>query len=655
MEQNKSAQNTNIFDELKNPKVAKIAAVSISIFIFVFVVLTFILIFNKGSIPEIDTKSGSSQQEQLKITGNVFIMIFLFIILIGAVALLLPNFENIKNFISQIKDVFWVVIYTIFFIFLFRYLSEEKKESLDKYATYFVPITFLITSFMFYKGFSQNYVEQFNLVYERIKNIILLFCFITIMIVYYDIDPGGLISENFGYTLLLTIITSVFGLLYLLISFAMPKFGQNIISIQKPEINSFAFYGSILYALFAIIFMMSLFYFPGIKIDTYTYTISMIMFVITTIIWVTSILISLYVSEPSLKTVDMTQFDLAQKSLLYLFGIILSGLIIGWLTYNLENLSSDSSIVSFILNLFLVIVVLMLVYRTIYAKFPQGNTKKNAFFEMIMNLFLYIPCLFSNVFDYLFTNIKDGASKAAQESAHDQGSLKLLILAIGLIASLFILPKLNKKVAIQGGNQLVSEPVNINSQHNLSSYEELNGSIDPDYQYAISFWVYIDSAPPSTSASYTKYTPILNFGGKPNILYKANTNSLMITMSQQQLAEKNKNKLIDFDENGNRIIYVDNNFPLQKWNNIIINYNGGTLDVFMNKKLVKSSIGVIPYINNDMLTIGSDNGINGGMCNLVYYKKPLTNSQIYIVYNMVKGKNPPVPENSVNEIISNNM
>jgi hypothetical protein len=146
-----------------------------------------------------------------------------------------------------------------------------------------------------------------------------------------------------------------------------------------------------------------------------------------------------------------------------------------------------------------------------------------------------------------------------------------------------------------------------------------------------------------------KYTSLLNFGDKPNILYKGSTNTLMITMEQKGLS-KTKNKLIDFDENGNRIIYKQNNVLLQKWNNIVINYAGGTLDIFFNNELVKSAIEVVPYMTLDNLTIGEDDGINGGICNLVYFKSPLTTSKMYILYNMVKDKTPPITSN-VNKTI----
>ena len=86
--------------------------------------------------------------------------------------------------------------------------------------------------------------------------------------------------------------------------------------------------------------------------------------------------------------------------------------------------------------------------------------------------------------------------------------------------------------------------------------------------------------------------------------------------------------------------------PLQKWNNIVINYNGGTLDVFLNGELVKSSIEVVPYMTLDTLTIGEKDGINGGICNVVYFNKPLTKANIYYLYNTVKHLTPPVTFNN---------
>ena len=201
---------------------------------------------------------------------------------------------------------------------------------------------------------------------------------------------------------------------------------------------------------------------------------------------------------------------------------------------------------------------------------------------------------------------------------------------------------------------LVNKPVDTNTQYSLGTYEELNGSDNFDYQYAISSWFFINASAPNTNPSYNKYTSILNFGNKPNILYNASTNTLRVTMQQKDLKKTTKNKLIDFDEDGNRIIYVKHNLLLQKWNNIIINYNGGVLDVFLNGELVKSNIGVVPYYTLDSLTIGEENGIKGGMCNVVYFKRALTAMNIYFLYNMIKNKQLPVSNSSNITIIKKN-
>jgi hypothetical protein len=152
----------------------------------------------------------------------------------------------------------------------------------------------------------------------------------------------------------------------------------------------------------------------------------------------------------------------------------------------------------------------------------------------------------------------------------------------------------------------------------------------------------------------------LSYGGKPNILYKADTNTLIVTVINLEPSsftnETNKvndpDKIEIVDGVPHKIIYKKDNFLLQKWNNIIINFSGGTLDVFLNGELVKSSIHVVPYMTLDTLTIGEKDGINGGICNVVYFNKPLTRTNIYYLYNMVKNMTPPVTNNNDETIIS---
>jgi hypothetical protein len=341
--------------------------------------------------------------------------------------------------------------------------------------------------------------------------------------------------------------------------------------------------------------------------------------------------------------------SLFKRSLLALFGIIISGLLIFWLVYGIQNLSGKTGTTSFILNILIVVVVLGLIYKTLNVNLPSGNSNKNAFFSLITNILFYIPCLFSGLFDYIGKVTTGGVNSEAT------GSLLMLVVALVLIVAYFKMPSVFNIVNSQGGNQLVNKPVYTDSKYSLGSYQELNGSDKADYQYAISCWVFIDAAPPNTSASYSKYTSLLNFANKPNVLYNGTTNTLMITTDQKNLKEVTKNKLIDFDENGNRIIYKNSDFLLQKWNNIIINYNGGVLDIFLNGELVKSDICVVHYMKYYNLTIGEDDGIKGGICNVIYFKQALNSSNIYYLYNMVKGRTPPVLNDSNTTITKENI
>jgi len=265
-------------------------------------------------------------------------------------------------------------------------------------------------------------------------------------------------------------------------------------------------------------------------------------------------------------------------------------------------------------------------------------------FRLVVNTILYIPCILAGILDVIVAQIYKEKEKTKLPE------VILLVISIILIAIYYLLPMGMQWVVAtyQGGKILVNESVVLKQPYTIASYILLN-DIDPaetnpvyEYNYALSLWLYLDALPPSTSAAFDKYTPVFSYGGKPSILYKASNNTMMITakikdLTDDMIARTNS----DRDENGDVIIYKLENVLLQKWNHILINYNGGILDVFYNGKLVKSAKNIVPYMELDAMTIGSTNGINGAICNVVYYNDVLDSNSILALYNSVKDKTPP--------------
>jgi hypothetical protein len=90
---------------------------------------------------------------------------------------------------------------------------------------------------------------------------------------------------------------------------------------------------------------------------------------------------------------------------------------------------------------------------------------------------------------------------------------------------------------------------------------------------------------------------------------------------------------------------LDADVPLQRWNYFVVNYDGKTMDFFLNNKLIFKSDFIMPDIQLKPITVGStsDNrGLNGSICNFAFHKYPMTNEQIRWTYNMLKTQNPPM-------------
>jgi hypothetical protein len=342
--------------------------------------------------------------------------------------------------------------------------------------------------------------------------------------------------------------------------------------------------------------------------------------------------------------------------------------------------STKEYIITTIVNLILIIGVFAVIYKIVVA---SGLNTKIPLFNLIYQTILYIPCLLVVLFDFISNRFKKGANGSVSPSASTgilQGTTRNDIMFLGISVGLIglyslvnyiIIPFINKKYYKQGGHQLVNQPIRTNVLTNVATYEDLNSENKFNYNYAISFWFYIDSF--SSNIGYEKMVPILSYGDNPSINYYAPKNMLIITTKQSseeneeiQGLEKNikvenikewnsmQSKIksdIEYvkilpipdklDANGNRIIYKKSDILLQKWNNIVLNYRGGTLDVFYNGKLVKSAIEVVPKLSYDMLTVGKENGISGNIANLLYFKEPLDILTINQLYVSLKDTNPP--------------
>ena len=109
--------------------------------------------------------------------------------------------------------------------------------------------------------------------------------------------------------------------------------------------------------------------------------------------------------------------------------------------------------------------------------------------------------------------------------------------------------------------------------------------------------------------------------------------------------DKNDKLKITFlkDNSGNEIVtYV--NAPKQKWNYIAVNYEDNYATLFMNGEMLvtKNYAAVFPtYNDNDQITVG-DNDLDGAICNVSYYDKVLTKSEIITYYNLLINQNPPL-------------
>lgn len=272
------------------------------------------------------------------------------------------------------------------------------------------------------------------------------------------------------------------------------------------------------------------------------------------------------------------------------------------------------NIVYFTIGLF----ALTILYLFLKPMLDAARESEASILKLFGQLFFYTPCLILDILEWFIYQYKI--------------TTKPIWILFGiealLIALQILVPKLVTWLSNQQGKILLTEPVYLDKQHIIGNYQTLYGENDSrKYKYSISAWFWINPQPPNTSPAYTKFTNILEFGQKPAILYNALENTLRVTCQ--------------LHENDIATIYETNNIKYQSWNNIVVNYDAGTMDVFVNGEIVGSKPGIAPYMTFEDIVVGSFNGIQGGIANVVYRDDIMHAREIEYFYKAMKSL--PVP------------
>jgi len=256
--------------------------------------------------------------------------------------------------------------------------------------------------------------------------------------------------------------------------------------------------------------------------------------------------------------------------------------------------------------------------------------------NIIKRLFFAIPCLFISFAEYIYKEYKITPSP----------TFVLLGIQLILITLYIIMPNFQKifnDLILHDGQDLVTEQVSLDSSVTLdidtnSFQDKKDNEGRTNYNYALSSWVYLMD---SRGSNYEK--TIIDYGKKPIIQFNDKTNTLFVKchvlddedvnileVNQQNVDGTSTIKKLTIKE-----LYKTSTIPLQRWNNFVFNFSGGTLDIFINGELVSSTQGVIPGdYKNEPIIIGDENGVNGLITDVTYYSHELSKTSISNIYKL---------------------
>ncbi len=296
----------------------------------------------------------------------------------------------------------------------------------------------------------------------------------------------------------------------------------------------------------------------------------------------------------------------------------------------------------------IIIGIILVGFAIFYKIFRERINRMKGITGFIANFILFIPCLITDFVEYIKNQFKITPSVV----------YILFAIEILLVLVFIFLPRLLKQDLVKYGN-VFDGPYDLYKESKIANSEDLpkNNEIKQNItnsiknnNYSLMMWIYLN---PVNSSNITK--KIFTYGyqyknnenenvedWKPKIEYVPTTRYENINDVDNR---DNEGKLkITFGNHDTYVKYID--FPKQKWNFIVLNYDDTSVDLYLNAKLIRTVYfveDIIPIQKDcDEIIVGDEDGIEGAICNISYSAEVLTKEKIASYYNLLINKNPPL-------------
>ena len=344
-----------------------------------------------------------------------------------------------------------------------------------------------------------------------------------------------------------------------------------------------------------------------------------------------------------------------QNQFSYLVPVFSIIAIISIIIYILVTItSSTASIVYYIFGFvaFLAIIFGLALFFYIFSNYLKSKTGWTGFFIYFL---FYIPCLALAFVKYIINEFKITSNPA----------LILFFIELVLLLTYIVLPKIIMHISNKKGVPILEGSVFLNKQNTYAiettdlldeivsettmpdQYDlQIAGNVNKTQirNYSLSMWTYLN-AYSKNKMPYNTETGIFDYGDrKPKITYY-NSDDQSEQRDIYRIYFTNNTALNeDNDDTNNFKPYYELKLPTQRWNNLVFNYSSTHADLFVNGNLertFKLNQKLPEYSSSDVVTTGSNNGLDGAISNIRYYPKTISKHRITSMYNIFMKKTPP--------------